>query len=258
METILDRLPFVLQKEIMEYAPRLELFSNTTQLKEHFEEKYCAECGEYIDLYHPEGATRRNPPRHFHYKKKKFKYEFRSWIYRYEKLCFHLHLTTNRTHCLPYSVYCLFLNHVDFDFSIHTKYRIAYRQKGVRFFYDLRDMISNKSKTASLKVNTIDMNIYTNPDIFIKEFKEYDTIPAVSYSKIVLFQDVQNNFHKNQISKIIRIILKHQFNYFNLFSDHFVNDQECLFDVIEENFENFLYFVTHFTVPDNILKILHL
>lgn len=254
METILERLPFVLQKEIMEYAPRLEIFPNTKLLRKHFEKKYCKECGEYIDLYH---HRQRKPPQHFHYKKKKFKYEFRSWIYRYEKLCFYLHFWKHKkTHSLPYNVYTSLLNQTDLNLSIEKKYRIVYRQKSIRFFYDLRDLITNKTNCLTVKINTIDMNIYTNPDIFLKEFGDYETIPALSYSKIVLFENVGSSFHKQQISKIISNILKHRFSYFNMFSDYLENNQECLFQVIEDNFESFFYFITHFTISDNLLNIL--
>ena len=225
-------LPFVLQRIIMDYAPNLPAYANKERIRRHLDSKYCGLCGDYIDIYSPIGKKK---PRHCHFRKKKWKYEFKSWKYVSEKLFF-IHLHKSVKNSIPSNIYFELMR-----LGKDNKFRFVFRQRGVRYFYSIKWVVNNKSLLPFPKTSILDSNIYTNPDFFLEH--NHAMSQSRYFSKIVSFQNVYSSFHHKTIRDTIDMLIQTDYTCFEMFIYYFIEHPEFMYDMVENHFFSFLYYI---------------
>ena len=121
-------------------------------------------------------------------------------------------------------------------------YKKEYRQSIIPEYYTVRIIYRKKLKQyifcfnekGVLKpvVNTLDMNIFYNPDVHMIKYKERNTIPASFITKQPnVVADVNSYEHHMQIKKIIKMTMKtHTSTNFFFFDEYFINYPVYLVD----------------------------
>jgi len=228
-----DDLPFVIERMIMDYTPFLTVPPHFKWIRTHLDKKYCHVCGEYIDVDHHTYPD--EDPIHIHYKHYRHRYESKKWIYYYDRPVIFLHFWKLRGNSMSYIMYERLMGsrHMQLEGDL----RFVYRQRGVRYFHNMKRMIDGQSNRPSRRVNTLDMNIYWNPDSYLTD-EDMMISYRYSESKVVLFEDVSSRFHKDNIKKMIRRLLQINMNYLYLFTTY-LHEEPCLLtELLDEFFWN--------------------
>lgn len=224
-------LPFVIVRMIMDYTPFLTIPPHFEWIRKHLDKKYCHVCGEYIDVDHH--SLQEDDPKHIHYKHYKHRYESKKWIYYYDRPVLFLHFWKLRGNSISYLMYERFMG--SRDMQLEGDLRFVYRQKGIRYFYNLKRVIEGQLDRPSRRVNILDMNIYWNPDAYLTD---EDMMISYRYteSKVVLFEDVCSPCHKENIRKTIHRLLQINMNYLYLFTTYIHEEPALLTELLEKYF----------------------
>lgn len=147
---MIDELPFLIQRHIMEYRPRLPYFPKKEIILGHLNKKYCKTCGEYIDMPY---YKHRPAPIHLHQGRKK-----------YTQARF-ISISPTTDEIMPYNTSAR-KKRVSHKYAFHNA-RIIFRVRQPRFFYNMRCVLRPASGRMILMENTAVMNIFCNPDFIL-------------------------------------------------------------------------------------------
>lgn len=208
LEPFIDRLPFVLQRRIMEYKPRLIMLEK--DLEKHLRTRYCAVCGEYKDFIQLSG---RKPPIHIHPKMMRMRFTRPKKRYEviYGKIV-NLFCNDRMAHTVSNTQYLI-------NNEQHRKLttRLLCRIRGPRFFYNFSRWLNGKSRSPRLSRDPRYENVFENPeiyivdqdDVFVSNWKNKDTLQYV---------ERRSTCHLEHVASIIRqVTIVHPFIVHQLF-----------------------------------------
>lgn len=156
MEPDIERMPFIIQRQIMDFKPRLFPIHNYATLRKHLSKRYCQTCGEYIDLVH---HINKPYPRHIHRGRKKFQPKRYKYLSVFPSIHFHLNHELIKTYsCVIYSYFNMTTEGMTLPF------KILFLKKQVEYLYNLKKMVNNEYKKCVPMYNIQNINIFHNPD----------------------------------------------------------------------------------------------
>lgn len=234
METIMNKVPFVLQRKIIDYMGILPKHPDVLKrnLSDHLKTKYCSVCGEYLEIYHHDGSCANY--RHYHNLINR-KEMFQETCFKYEVMLpsFFIHLSRFVRRIQRISKRRSAFSSLDFDrFDLFYKneygraipdyytIRIIYRKRLKQFIYRF-----NEDGVLNPIVNILDMNIFYNPDVDMIEYRMDETIPySFSMKQPYVVTNVDSYRHHVQIKKILYFSMrKHHPTNFVFFDEYFIN-----------------------------------
>lgn len=198
MEPDIERMPFIIQRHIMDYRPRLLPIKNYRVLRKHLSHRYCASCGEYIDLLH---QLDRPFPRHVHRGMKKFRPRRYKYLSVFPSMHLHLNHELVKTHGCVIYVYWNYTNE-----GLTLPFKILFLKKQVEYFYSFKKLIHDEYKKCVPMYNIHNINVFHNPDFVCIDnpdvFGYYDTqvvteLPMRRERFIDLFIMLKHNYIHN-------------------------------------------------------------
>jgi len=159
----IEKLPFFLQKKILDYRPKFQKIINYNILKKHFNRKYCKICGEYIDKSGLIDKLDDNLflVKHLHLKNQKyFKYDNKDIYYITNANCIHIFFIYKNV--MSFSDYLIYK-------QIRFNFKIIYKKKHLKYFFNFKNILLNKNHKLDLKINLIDINVFKNTNLYIEK-----------------------------------------------------------------------------------------
>jgi hypothetical protein len=215
----IHELPFILQRAIMDYSPRLPWMINSEVVLRHLSTRYCNRCGEYIDF-----PIKRRPARHIHFGRAKYRQD----VYRYETRDASLFMnmfSKPHTMALTKSTYRM-RRMRDYPTGI----KLIFRVRGNRVFYNLRRILRAKSFHPTEMINMRDFNIFHNAEFYtIDEFvaqlhptmvvNDNDSVGRIFHLRTAHITGVDSDRHYRHIFKTICLLMRWSDQYMIIYAD---------------------------------------
>ena len=151
-------LPFIVQRTVMDFSPRLPWMTNIEIVLRHISTRYCPQCGEYMDY-----SCKRRPVRHIHFGRAKYRLD----VYRYEARDVSLFMNLfNKPHITAITRAAYRIRKIR-DFK--TDMRLIFRVRGNRVFFNLSRILQARSFHPTEMMNIKDFNIFQNPEFYTPE-----------------------------------------------------------------------------------------
>lgn len=197
MNPNIELLPFAIQKIIFEYKPNLQKIKFFSKIQKHLKNRYCDKCGEYID--YPKNIYQKYP-RHFYHHKNRFNHS----KYKYMIISPTIHLNFEKLDKYQYTKneYITLL-----DRDIITDIQLICRINSVRYYYNFKRLLNNKSRIITSMYNIAIFNINYNYEIYtIDYFKDIFKINNIDRIQIINLEDRLYIDHLENIKYIYKYI----------------------------------------------------
>jgi hypothetical protein len=198
----IHELPFILQREIMEFRPRLPSNMRIRFLARHFNNRYCSVCGEYIDMFR---YKNRKLPFHIHPSSCKVRIRYKGPVKRVYSIVFptlynllppiHSHHTISNTQYMMQSQY-----------DVELPVRLMCRIRGPRCFYNFKTFVNGRSRSFKLCRDPRSFNIFENPEIYVTNLDDIFTVP-IKEDETLLLARCRDDRHIDHVAHILRHIL---------------------------------------------------
>jgi len=198
----IHELPFLLQREIMEFRPRLPSNTRIHFLTRHFNNRYCSVCGEYIDMFR---YKNRKLPFHVHPSSRQVRIRYKGPVKRvYSILYPTLYNILPPTHSSPTISNTQYVMESQYDVELPVRFMC--RIRGPRCFYNFKTFVNGRSKSLKLCRDPRSFNIFENPEIYVNHVHDIFTFPAKEDETLLLARR-RDDRHINHVAHILRHIL---------------------------------------------------
>lgn len=195
----IENLPFTLQRHILGFRPRLPRLRGFHLLRNHFKDRYCAVCGEYLD-YIP-CVQNSGYPLHLHPKQKKYRFTMNKYYCFYPTPFLHLRNIPN-LHSVSVRVY----HTLNYD-SNRLPFKIFCRIQSPHYFFSMRYFLNQKKKYLLPMINLLNINIFKNPCSYLAlhfpEDTDYLNTNWFFFDRHREFIDGGSSRHMDRIQKIL-------------------------------------------------------
>lgn len=221
---MMDELPFILQRHIMEFWPNLPRVPVRIQHKVrlHLNRKYCSRCGEYIDI--PQCYEHRKSPIHIHYGKKGLRDDRRLILVR-----------PTIQDLMPYGVKARIQSSsaVVYDYDVRFMHvSIVFIISGPRHFYNMRRLLRSRSRRMTLMKNAPMTNIFHNPKFHLSTTTDIDAWTRSKMENRVL----NSTEHRESIARVFCHVVHGYPCFFDtcLDSNVFIDHGYILYHLVQE------------------------
>lgn len=155
MDPCIESLPFVIQRRIMDFRPKLYKIENFHIVLEHLANRYCEKCGEYIDLQY---KLNKKYPVHSHYRERRFIPKKYKYLSIYPSIHLHFNYELRKIH----SLYIYSYRNLSTIDTIYSK--VLFLKKQVEYLFNFKKLINGRQRRCIPIYNIYNINIFKNPD----------------------------------------------------------------------------------------------